>query len=131
MASKSNLANLDAMIKRSDFASQKALARQAESRGYVSDWDKLQNGFNHSKYKHVAIQKELTAERYIIVFDGPIPAHDMAIYNKRGLVCIPLLALPSYLGFLHFRRRGLDVGFSLGRTENYREHKKAPYLARW
>jgi len=74
--------------------------------------DLLENQWAHSKHKQAAVQRELTPQQMIVVFEKPIPLDEMKAYKKAGLVCIFLADLQTYKAYLHLGRKGLFLQFN-------------------
>lgn len=77
-----------------------------------STYDQLLTQWTHSKYKQAAVQRSLSPQQMIVVFEKSIPFDEMQAYKKAGLVCISLADLPSYKAYLHFGKKGLHTQFS-------------------
>ena len=75
--------------------------------------DQLNTQWAHSKYKQTIVQRSLSPQSMIVVFDKPIPLEEMQAYVKVGLVCVSLSSLKSYLAYIHFVRRGLPLRYNL------------------
>jgi len=73
----------------------------------------LQNQWSHSRYKQAAVQSALTPQNMIVVFAERVPYATMMAYAKVGLVAIHLAALPQYLNYIRFVRRGLPFQWNL------------------
>ncbi|MDO9419963.1 MAG: hypothetical protein Q7T66_04795 [Herminiimonas sp.] len=114
--------------KTSKASADKAIARQLEWRnGNLKTIDELNFSWSNSIYKQSIVQKELTRNNFIIVFDV-LPNFDEAQrLIKAGLVWCDLRSLPSYLGFLQLQRAGINAfTFRLSYTDNEIEHVLYP-----
>ncbi|WP_011299442.1 hypothetical protein [Cupriavidus necator] len=91
-------------------------ARRASCRGRrkkFGTYDMLQTQWSHSRFKQAAVQRDLSPQSMIVVFDKPVPYATMIAYAKIGLVAIHLDALEQYTRYIHFCRRGLPVQWNL------------------
>lgn len=71
----------------------------------------LEHGFNHSVYKHLAVQAKLGWQRYVIVF-VETPSKRLAMkYLELGLVFCTLDTLPSMLRTIELCQLGFYVPF--------------------
>ncbi|SOZ17068.1 conserved hypothetical protein [Cupriavidus taiwanensis] len=77
--------------------------------------------FSHSRYKQAIVQRALTPQHLIVVFERPVPYETMLKYAKAGLVAIHLEALPQFLRYIRLCRYGLPVQWNLP----YEEEGKA------
>ncbi|MCY0855746.1 hypothetical protein [Cupriavidus sp. D39] len=100
--------------KTSQSTANRALDRQRNYRGgrlILKDLLNLQ--WSHSRYKQAGVQFVLTPQNLVVVFDEPIPFDEMLTYKKAGLVAINIDSLRSYLGYIHFARKGLALQFDM------------------
>jgi len=95
---------------------QNAEQRQREYRRIKGEFfgvfDQLETQWCHSKYKQAAVQKALTPQQMIIVFEKSIPLDEMKAYKKAGLVCISLVDLKTYKVYLRLAQKGLRLQFN-------------------
>lgn len=102
--------------KTSQESAEKAIERQQQYRQIKGQplklIDLLKNQWCHSRYKQAAVQRALTPQQMIVVFEKSIPIDEMKAYQKAGLVCISLADLPTYKAYLHFGKKGLHLQFS-------------------
>lgn len=75
-------------------------------------FDQLLTQWCHSKHKQAIVQRTLTPQQMIVVFEKSIPFEEMKAYKKAGLVCISLADLRTYKAYLHFAQRGLYLSFN-------------------
>lgn len=99
--------------KRTTATADRALASKLEFKGTLSVWDWLQCGWHHAKAKQAIIQRQLTPQRFVIVFKEPPTLAEAIEYMKAGVVFIPLSALPSYLLHARLAKAGIQTGFRL------------------
>lgn len=114
--------------KTSKASADKAIARQLNWRnGILETVDELNCSWSNSIYKQAIVQKKLTRNNFIIVFDL-LPNYEEATrLLKAGLVWCDLKSLPSYLAFLQFQKAGITVfTFRLCYTDNEIEHVLYP-----
>lgn len=71
----------------------------------------LEHGFNHSVYKHLAVQAKLGWQRYMVVFVKTPPKKLALKYLELGLVFCTLKTLPSMLRTIELCQRGFFVPF--------------------
>jgi len=93
--------------------SESQLAGQRQRRGgpnIPKDW--LDYGWNHSKNKQAIVQAAYTPDRFIVCFAKAPPFSEALAYLKAGVVFCTLASLPSYLGYIALKQRGLCIGFS-------------------
>lgn len=80
----------------------------------------LDHGFNHSIFKHLAIQASLGWQRYIVVFVKTPPKQLANMYLERGLVFCTLKTLPDMLRTIELCQQGIFVPFLfISRPANY------------
>lgn len=89
------------------------LASKLSYNGMITDFDRLELGWNHAWRKHAIVQKALTSRNYVVVFEKPVPMPDAMIYLKAGIMFCTMNSLPSYLGKVQLAKNGLNVPFSL------------------
>lgn len=75
--------------------------------------DMFTTQWSHSKTKQALVQRALTPQHLIIVFERPVPYETMLKYRKAGLVAIHLAALPNFLRYIRLCRYGLPVNWWL------------------
>lgn len=75
--------------------------------------DMFATQWSHSKVKQATVQRALTPQHLIIVFERPVPYEQMLKYKAAGLVAIHLGALPSFLRYIRLCRYGLPVQWEL------------------
>lgn len=92
---------------------ERAEASQLERKGFLTRYDWLQCGWNHAKAKQAIVQRQLTPQRFVVVFDKPPTFAEAMKYMKAGVVFIPLSALPSYLLHARLAKAGIQTGFQL------------------
>lgn len=99
---------------RTKATSDSQLASQMLRRGgFTTMKDDLDYGWNHSKNKQAIVQAAYTPDRFIVCFRKAPTFKEVLSYIKAGVVFCTLDSLPSFLGYLHLKQRGLSVGFSL------------------
>lgn len=91
----------------------RAIASKQAFKGTLSTWDWLCDGWNHSKHKHAIVQRELSPQNFVVVFDQAPTAKEAMAYKKGGLVFIAMTALPSYLLYARLAKAGIKAGFLL------------------
>lgn len=80
----------------------------------------LDHGFNHSVYKHLAVQAEHGWQRYMVVFLKTPPKRLAIRYLALGLVFCTLDTLPSMLATIELCQRGFFVPFQfISKRANY------------
>lgn len=92
---------------------ERAEASQMQRKGFLTGWDWLQCGWNHSKAKQAIVQRKLTPQNFVVVFNEPPTIPEAMAYVKAGIVFIPLSALPSYLLHARLAKAGIQTGFQL------------------
>ncbi|KAF7963434.1 hypothetical protein AWV80_09570 [Cupriavidus sp. UYMU48A] len=80
-------------------------------------YDMLQTQWSHSRFKQAAVQRALSPQSLIVVFDKPVPYATMIAYAKIGLVAIHLDALEQYTRYVRLCRYGLPVQWELPYAE--------------
>lgn len=99
---------------RTKATSDSQLAGQMARRGgFTLPNDDLKYGWNHSRNKQAIVQTALTPDRFIVCFGKAPTFTEALVYIKAGVLFCTLDSLPSFLGYLHLKQRGLSVGFSL------------------
>lgn len=99
--------------KKTKATADRAMASKQEFRGSLTLYDFLSNGWNHAKAKQAIVQRVMTPQNLIVVFEKPPTAKEATKYVKAGIVFIPLSALASYLGYVRLLKAGLQVDFLL------------------
>lgn len=92
---------------------ERAEASQRARKGFLTTWDWLQCGWNHAKAKHAIVQRVLTPQNFIVVFDKPPSIAEAGDYKKAGIIFVPLSALPSFLLHARLAKAGIRTGFLL------------------
>ena len=87
--------------------------RRLRRGGFTIMKDDLDFGWNHSKVKQSIVQTTLTPDRFIVCFRVAPTWPEALAYIKAGIVFCTLASLPSFLGCIRLRQRGLQVGFSM------------------
>lgn len=91
----------------------KQIADRVEYRGGTLNMkDRLDFQWNHSKKKQAIVQAALTPDRFIVCFAKPPAFAEALVYLKAGILFCTLASLPSYLGYIRLKQRGLAVAFS-------------------
>lgn len=88
-------------------------ADKLQFKGFLSDFDRINLQWNHAKQKHAIVQKTLTPQNFIVVFDKPPSWGDAYTYFKAGIVFCPMSALPTYLAKVRLAKAGLNLPFLL------------------
>lgn len=109
---KSHTLNSKTTVQTAQNAEQRQQQYRRSRREKFSTLDQLNTQWAHSRYKQAAVQRSLSPQRMIVVFEKPIPYDAMKAYSKAGLVAIDLRSLRSYLAYIHFGRKGLFLQFS-------------------
>ena len=91
----------------------RAEASQMQRKGFLTRFDWLQCGWNHSKARQAIVQRELTPQNFVVVFREPPTIAEAVDYSKAGIVFIPLSALPSFLLHARLAKAGIQTGFQL------------------
>lgn len=92
----------------------KQVADKMEWRGgFLTMKDSLDYQWNHSRRKQAIVQTALTPDRFIVCFAKAPPFSEALAYLKAGVVFCTLASLPSYMGYVRLKQRGLAVGFSM------------------
>jgi hypothetical protein len=99
--------------KKTKRTSDNALESKLKFRGFLSLWDYICHGWNHSKNKQAIVQKALTPQNFIVVFDKPPALAEAYTYQQAGIVFIPMSALSKYLSYVRLVKAGLAATFSL------------------
>jgi hypothetical protein len=102
--------------KKSQQSAEKGVERQRQYRQIKGQplklIDLLENQWCHSKHKQAAVQRSLSPQQMIVVFEQSIPIDEMQAYKKAGLVCISLADLHTYKAYLHFGSKKLFLQFN-------------------
>ena len=102
---------------RTKTTSESQLARKMADRGgFTLPNDDLKFGWNHSRNKQAIVQAAYTPDRFIVCFEKAPTFEQALVYIKAGVLFCTLDSLPSYLGYVRFKQRGLSVGFTLNYT---------------
>jgi hypothetical protein len=91
----------------------RAEASQLKRKGFLTRYDWLQCGWNHSKAKQAIVQRQLTPQNFVVVFKEPPTIAEAMAYVKAGIVFIPFSALPSYLLHARLAKAGIQTGLQL------------------
>ncbi len=92
---------------------ERAKASQQARKGFLTGWDWLQCGWNHSKAKQAIVQRVLTPQEFIVVFHQPPTLAEARTYKDAGIVFVPLSALPAYLLYARLAAAGIKTSFLL------------------
>lgn len=91
----------------------KQLAAKECFKGFLTMFDRLKLAWNHARRKHAIVQKALTPQNYIVVFEKAVPMEDALAYMKAGIVFCTMKSLPSYLAKVKLAQHGLHVAFTM------------------
>jgi len=91
----------------------RAIASRQEFKGSLSLYDFLSHGWNHAKAKQAIVQRQLTPQNFIVVFDKPPTFAEAIDYVRAGIVFVSVSALRSYLLHARLAKAGIRTGFQL------------------
>lgn len=92
---------------------ERAETRARERKGWLTSWDWINCQWTHSKFKQAIVQRQLSPQNFIVVFDKPPTIAEARNYEKAGIVFVPLSALPSFLLHARLAKAGIKTGFEL------------------
>lgn len=91
----------------------KQLNEKEAFKGSLSLYDRLKLQWNHARRKHAIVQKALTPQNYVVVFESAVPIAAAVDYINAGIVFCTLASLPSYLAKVRLAQLGLHVAFTM------------------
>ena len=92
------------------------LAAKQAFKGILELFDRLKLGWNHAFRKHAIVQKVLTPQNYVVVFEKAVPMPDAMTYTNAGIVFCTMKSLPAYIVKVRLAKRGLNLPFRLHYT---------------